>query len=51
MCRPLRFHAFVFVDGAFAGTLTPSVMNARSDGVESQIELSSAKDIYVEFSR
>jgi hypothetical protein len=35
MCRPLRVHAFVFIDGAFAGTLTPSVMNARSDGVES----------------
>jgi hypothetical protein len=32
MCRPWQYQAFVFVDGKFAGTLAPDVMNARTDG-------------------
>jgi hypothetical protein len=51
MCRPNEFHAFVFVDNRFAGTLTPAPMNARSDGVESRIWLNSATSLSVEFSR
>ena len=31
MCRPNAFQAFVFVDGAFAGTLAPRPMDARTD--------------------
>jgi hypothetical protein len=31
MCRPWGYQAFVFVGGAFAGTLSPSPMNARTD--------------------
>jgi hypothetical protein len=32
MCRPLGFQDFVFVDGVYAGTLSPIAMNAREDG-------------------
>jgi hypothetical protein len=31
-CRPAAFQAFVFVDGVFAGTLSPELMAARGDG-------------------
>jgi hypothetical protein len=31
MCRPNGYQAFVFVDGALAGTLSPRPMDARSD--------------------
>jgi hypothetical protein len=33
MCRPLGFNEFVFVDGQFAGTISPDLMNSRTDGV------------------
>jgi LppP/LprE lipoprotein len=33
MCRPLGFNVFVFVDGQFAGTISPALMDSRSDGV------------------
>jgi LppP/LprE lipoprotein len=32
MCRPLRYQAFVFIEGKFAGTLSPIPMNSREDG-------------------
>ena len=32
MCRPDGYQGFAFVDGAFAGTISPVPMNARSDG-------------------
>ena len=32
MCRPTGYQSFVFVDGTFAGTLSPMLMDARSDG-------------------
>jgi hypothetical protein len=32
MCRPMVHQAFVFVDGEFAGTLSPEPMNSRTDG-------------------
>ena len=33
MCRPLGFNVFVFVDGQFAGTISPDLMDSRTDGV------------------
>jgi LppP/LprE lipoprotein len=33
MCRPWGFNGFVFVDGHFAGTISPVNMNSRDDGV------------------
>ena len=32
MCRPAGFNAFTFVDGVFAGTLSPVLMVSRIDG-------------------
>lgn len=32
MCRPLAHQAFVFVEGEFAGTLSPTPMDSRTDG-------------------
>jgi LppP/LprE lipoprotein len=39
MCRPLGFQAFVFVDGAFAGTVSPDLMNSRFDGAADTVNL------------
>jgi hypothetical protein len=36
MGRPLGYQVFVFVDGVFAGTLSPTPMDSRSDGSLSQ---------------
>jgi hypothetical protein len=33
MCRPLGYNEFVFVDGQFAGTISPDLMDSRTDGV------------------
>lgn len=38
MCRPSGYHAFVFVDGQFAGTLAPELSAARADGALSTSE-------------
>ncbi len=32
MCRPLGYQTFVFVDGTFAGTISPEPMNSRETG-------------------
>ena len=32
MCRPMGYHAFVFVGNAFAGTISPDAMASRLDG-------------------
>jgi hypothetical protein len=32
MCRPLQYQEFVFVDGRFAGTISPTPMDSRTDG-------------------
>lgn len=32
MCRPFQYQVFVFTDGEFSGTLSPIVMDARTDG-------------------
>ena len=32
MCRPLGFQEFVFADGVFVGTISPVLMDSRTDG-------------------
>jgi hypothetical protein len=32
MCRPFQYQVFVFTDGEFSGTLSPIVMDSRTDG-------------------
>jgi uncharacterized lipoprotein YbaY len=51
MCRPLGYQAFVYWDGRYAGTLSPAVMNSRTDGALTNIRLLTATRIAAEFSR
>jgi hypothetical protein len=39
MCRPMGFQAFVFVDGVFAGTVSPKPMDSRSDASADTVNL------------
>jgi hypothetical protein len=51
MCRPDSYQDFVFVNGKFAGTLSPILMNARSDGGAVKITFPAAVKILVDFDR
>lgn len=39
MCRPLTYQVFVFVDGGFAGTISPAPMVNRSDGAAAELHI------------
>jgi len=53
MCRPNGYQSFVFVNGTFAGTLSPKPMDARTDGANPNISatLDSATSIEADFAR
>jgi LppP/LprE lipoprotein len=51
MCRPLAVQVFVFVEGRFAGTLSPTPMGSREDGVATQVVLVSPGRIWATFAR
>ena len=51
MCRPWDYQAFVFVKGSFAGTLSPSFMDSRTDGALSEIRFASPTAIEIVFLR
>jgi hypothetical protein len=51
MCRPLGYQVFVFVDGHFAGTLSPHPMNSREDGSLQPVELYRPDNLLGRFSR
>ncbi len=51
VCRPLRFQAFVYWEGRYAGTLAPAAMNSRTDGSLTNFRLSSPVRITAEFAR
>jgi len=51
MCRWWGYQVFVFVDGRFAGTLSPAPMNSRTDGAATQVHLYRASSITAEFTR
>ncbi len=51
MCRPWDYQAFVFVQGDFAGTLSPTPMDSRTDGALSEVRLLSTTSIEVTFLR
>ena len=42
MCRPMAYQAFAFLDGRFAGTLSPAPMASRTDGSLSSVSLTAA---------
>lgn len=50
MCRPIRYQDLVFVDGAYAGTIAPSLMSSRA-GDPGKVEWFNAETVSVEFQR
>lgn len=51
MCRPSLYNTFVFVNNRFAGTLSPTTMESRSDGSLYRATLNSPESVTAEFSR
>jgi hypothetical protein len=51
MCRPVGYQWFVFVDGAFAGTIAPQPMYSRADGAGQDVNLWFADQLSAEFVR
>jgi hypothetical protein len=51
MCRPWGYQFFVFVDGTFAGTLSPVPMNARTDGSLVRVEAAGNDQLTAHYSR
>ncbi len=50
-CRPLKTQTFVFVGSKLAGTLSPGLMNSRTDGTVTDVELNSATTLTAEYAR
>jgi hypothetical protein len=50
MCRPADYNLFVFVDGRFAGTLSPVMMVSRTDGSSGAVRMP-LPQLTAEFSR
>ena len=50
-CEPIDFNLFVFVDGRFAGTLSPAPMRANKDGAAGAVRITGADTITAEFAR
>jgi hypothetical protein len=51
MCRPVGYQYFAFVDGVFAGTLSPLPMAARTDGAAQDVRITVGGDITATFVR
>lgn len=51
MCRPRQYQDFVFVRGAFAGTLSPQPVDSRTDGAIAQVFLQSGTRLLAEYER
>jgi hypothetical protein len=51
MCRPNQFQHFIFVNGTFAGTLSPRLMDSRSDGSLRELSFPGHDRIAAGFSR
>lgn len=50
-CEPTAFNLFVFVDGRFAGTLSPAPMNPSRDGAAGAVRITGVDTLTVEFAR
>ncbi len=50
-CEPTLFNLFVFVDGRFAGTLSPAPMSPARDGAAGAVRLAGPDAITAEFAR
>ena len=49
MCRPLGYQSFVFVDGVFAGTVSPEPMDSRTTGAATDLNLWYADQVSAEY--
>ena len=50
-CEPTMFNLFVFVGGAFAGTISPMVMGQGRDGVVGAVRVTGTDALTAEFAR
>ncbi len=50
-CAPAAFQVFVFAGGAYAGTLSPTLMTAGQDGVVGMVRVLPDQTITAEFAR
>jgi hypothetical protein len=50
-CEPLDFNLFVFVDGRFAGTLSPAPMTTNKDGAVGAVRITGDSSLTAEFVR
>jgi hypothetical protein len=50
-CEPERFNLFVFVNGAFAGTLSRAAMTPSRDSVAGAVRITGADTLTVDFAR
>ena len=51
MCRPLGYQSFVFIEGVFAGTVSPEPMNSRTTGAATDVNLWYADHVSAEYLR
>ncbi len=51
MCRPLKSQTFVFVGSKLAGTLSPALMDSRTDGALTHVKLTSATTLTADYAR
>jgi hypothetical protein len=51
MCRPRQYQYFLFVDGVYAGTLSPRLMDSRIDGALDRVFLQGAGRLTAEYAR
>ncbi len=51
MCRPRQYQQFVFVQGVFAGTLSPRPMDSRTDGALDRVIIESERKLRAQYRR
>jgi hypothetical protein len=51
MCRPRQYQYFVFARSIFAGTLSPHLMDSRTDGALVRVTIESDRKLQAEFVR
>jgi hypothetical protein len=51
MCRPRQYQFFVFSGGTFAGTLSPALMDSRTDGALNGVTLQGERKLEARYAR
>jgi LppP/LprE lipoprotein len=50
-CRPMDYQGFIFVDGVFAGTISPQPMISRTDGAATDFHIWRANQVSATYTR